>query len=178
MIKPKVVLLIFVSGKIVLTGAKVSTPVSFIIQKTSPCCTFLTTSALGLMMLLKARRCLWGLICPRLDQVDSVRIHPLTMHFLSTSRSGKRFTPRSTPFTPCCASSVNLDVVLFIVSSHYSSAGLVAPPSLSHHSWTQMSSGTARGWNTRRTYIKKHVRKSLDCSARPLFRFFDSFSPC
>jgi hypothetical protein len=37
MIKPKVVLLIFVSGKIVLTGAKVNFPfVSFLLARSTP----------------------------------------------------------------------------------------------------------------------------------------------
>ena len=107
MIKPKVVLLIFVSGKIVLTGAKVKFFSTF----------FLLTHLWRvhhsdlLDMSWWIRDDVMGdpIIFYVWNTVDPVWIHPLTL-FSSTFRSGKRFIRLSTPYIRCYASSASHDV--------------------------------------------------------------------
>lgn len=79
MLKPKVVLLIFVSGKIVLTGAKVK------------------LEALFSLIAIRLR-----LIRPGETIVDTITFFP-------PCRFEKRFTRPSTLFTRCCASSGSRD---------------------------------------------------------------------
>src|SRR5271154_5775684 len=87
MIKPKVVLLIFVSGKIVLTGAKVMT--------------FSSSSSTDLALQSTSELEFGPLFC---------RTHALTLPFffgLCSPRFERRFTRRSTLFIRSCASFAN-----------------------------------------------------------------------
>lgn len=98
MLKPKVVLLIFVSGKIVLTGAKVSSTSSVMLLSSVPSCGYTLVSAVP------SCRVDENLVHPSI-----VFVEPRLTPPLPTFRSGKRSTRRSTPFIPCCASSASLD---------------------------------------------------------------------
>lgn len=120
MIKPKVVLLIFVSGKIVLTGAKVIVFLLFFFITMQLLAVFgispsLVTSSVVLVPVVDTVTATWMAVSTRSQcRVQWTRFepHPLTLFclFLSTIRSEKRSTRLSTRFIPCCANSVSHSV--------------------------------------------------------------------